>query len=235
MFKDIASEHQLNRYLKFIESCKQQEINGFYEKHHIIPRSLGGTDEVSNLVKLTARQHFIAHLILSKMFKGQSSIKMHHAAWNMVNRDKGIRTNSRTYEELRKKRSELLSVMFAGENNPMYGKTLTDEHKQAISSKLKGKPKTEEHAAKVGLKLKGSGNPQYGKPKTQQFIDAVRKAATDNNPMKRLEVVEKIRKSKADTVNCYDLVLNKFVRVTRQVFKNESRYVGNSSKLIQRG
>jgi stress-induced morphogen len=232
MFKDIASEHQLNRYLKFIDSCKNQKIEGYYEKHHIIPRSLGGTDEATNLVKLNARQHFIAHLMLSKMFKGQSAIKMHHAVWNMVNRDKGVRTTSRTYEVLKQQRSKLLSVMFAGENNPMYGKTLTTEHKQAISKRLKGKPKPEGHGEKISLRVRGSGNPQYGKPKTQKQIDAVRKAALDNNPMKRLEVVEKIKQAKSGTINCYDLILNKFSRVTKEIFNSSDRYVGTTSKLI---
>lgn len=101
--KDVYSQHHLNRYLRFIESCKHQVIEGFCEKHHIKPRSLGGQDTFDNLVKLTYRQHFIAHLMLSKIFKGNSQIKMAHAAWNMVNRDGGIRTNSKTYSMLREK------------------------------------------------------------------------------------------------------------------------------------
>jgi hypothetical protein len=228
MFKDIASEHQLNRYLKFIDSCKNQKIERYYEKHHIIPRSLGGTDEATNLVKLTARQHFIAHLMLSKMFKGKSSIKMHHAVWNMVNRDKGVRTTSRTYEVLKQKRSELLSVMFAGENNPMYGVKHSEEHKQKISDKLKGRKKPENFSEKMSLRVRGSGNPQYGKPKTQKQIDSCRKAATENNPMKRKEVAAKFK----NTVNCYDLVLNKFSRIPKELFYSDNRYVGATSKLI---
>ena len=46
-----------------------QRVNqeGYFEKHHIIPRSLGGSNEVSNLVKLTAKEHFICHMLLPKM------------------------------------------------------------------------------------------------------------------------------------------------------------------------
>lgn len=43
--------------------------SGYVEKHHIIPRCLGGTDEKSNLVSLSARQHFIAHWLLYKMHR----------------------------------------------------------------------------------------------------------------------------------------------------------------------
>jgi len=31
----------------------------YYEKHHIIPRALGGSDELENLVLLTAKEHFV--------------------------------------------------------------------------------------------------------------------------------------------------------------------------------
>ena len=45
-------------------------VEGQYlEKHHIIPKSLGGTNDASNLVKFTARQHYIAHLLLYKIYK----------------------------------------------------------------------------------------------------------------------------------------------------------------------
>lgn len=203
MFKDVKSNHQLNRYLKFIDSCKNQVVDGYFEKHHIVPRCLGGSNDSSNLVKMTPRQHFIAHLILSKMFEGANRSKMHFAVWNMVNRDNGVRTNSRTYEKLRKN--------------------------------LKGKPKPKGFAEKISLRVSGSGNPMYNKPKTKNQIEACRKALLDNNPMKLKEVVDKIKKAKAGTINCYDLVLKKYVRITKEMFNNSSRYVGNTSKLIERG
>ena len=40
----------------------------YVEKHHIIPKSEGGTDEPDNLVNLTAREHYIAHLLLAKIY-----------------------------------------------------------------------------------------------------------------------------------------------------------------------
>ena len=38
------------------------------ERHHIVPRAEGGSDDASNLVKLTAREHYIAHLLLAKIY-----------------------------------------------------------------------------------------------------------------------------------------------------------------------
>ena len=51
-------------------------LTSYSETHHIIPRSLQGNDEQNNLVKLTAREHFIAHWLLTKMTTGQARHKM---------------------------------------------------------------------------------------------------------------------------------------------------------------
>lgn len=40
----------------------------YTEKHHIIPRCMGGTDDTSNLTPLLLREHFLAHLLLSKIY-----------------------------------------------------------------------------------------------------------------------------------------------------------------------
>ena len=56
------------------------------EEHHIIPRCLGGSDDKSNLVKLTAKEHFICHLLLTKIYKKGSLeyYKMCHAFLMML-------------------------------------------------------------------------------------------------------------------------------------------------------
>ncbi len=43
-------------------------LEGYCEKHHIIPRCQGGNDDKANIVKLTAREHFMAHLLLAQMY-----------------------------------------------------------------------------------------------------------------------------------------------------------------------
>lgn len=39
-----------------------------YEEHHIIPRCMGGGDTKDNLVLLTIREHFTAHILLAKSY-----------------------------------------------------------------------------------------------------------------------------------------------------------------------
>lgn len=63
-------------YYAIITNARTVTRTGYLEKHHIIPRSLGGDDSTDNLVKLTAREHFICHLLLTKMVSGPSRFKM---------------------------------------------------------------------------------------------------------------------------------------------------------------
>ena len=76
----------------------------YTETHHIVPRSLGGSDDPSNLVKLTAREHFICHLLLPKMTTGTNKTKMIYAAWcltMLANRQKQFTIKSRTYSNIK--------------------------------------------------------------------------------------------------------------------------------------
>ena len=53
-------------YDRLIQTRRARKIEAdkYYERHHIVPRSLGGSEDPENLVFLTAREHFIAHWFL---------------------------------------------------------------------------------------------------------------------------------------------------------------------------
>lgn len=62
-------QHYYKRlYKKFIDSRRNLIRDGYIERHHIKPRGLGGSDESANLVNLTPREHFFAHLLLYKIY-----------------------------------------------------------------------------------------------------------------------------------------------------------------------
>lgn len=91
-------------YLKIYTSLIQkgldrESIEGYFEKHHIIPKCLGGTNEQSNIVKLTAREHIIAHFLLVRIYPKNAKLK--YAAWMMVNGTRKERptTSARMYEQ----------------------------------------------------------------------------------------------------------------------------------------
>ena len=113
-------------YNQIIDKRRSNPCNGYVEKHHIIPRSLGGTDDVDNLVSLTAREHFICHYLLAKMYPKESFewYKMNHAFMYMkcksYNQDRYF--NSKLYEALRGNFSSIMSYANIGKHNPNYGK-----------------------------------------------------------------------------------------------------------------
>jgi hypothetical protein len=129
-------------YYSIIDNAKSRTISGniYTEKHHIIPKSLGGDNSLSNLVKLTAREHFVCHRLLARITTGQNRNKMVHALWRMCNSLKSdYKVNSKTYEAARLDHVHILkTVGINGQfkvGRPAWNRGIarTDEVKQAIS------------------------------------------------------------------------------------------------------
>ena len=117
----------------------------YTESHHIVPRSLGGTDDSDNLVRLTAKEHFVAHCLLARMYKEGTNewYKMHFAVSRMkCSPDKQhIKYfNSRLYaisiEIAHKRVGEIVSVKGKGEGNSCYGKIWINNPTLEISKKI---------------------------------------------------------------------------------------------------
>jgi len=95
-------------YCALISKRLEQPISkadGYCECHHIIPKSEGGSDDKDNLVNLTAREHYVAHLLLAKIYK---DCKMYSAVIYMMtgfHKNRKFRFNSRVYENMRKRYS----------------------------------------------------------------------------------------------------------------------------------
>lgn len=89
-------------YNQLIEKCKvrgldKSKYEGYYEIHHIVPRCLGGSNEKDNLVMFTGREHFIAHMLLWKVYPNVQGLA--YAAFMMSTH--GGSKNSVSYEKLR--------------------------------------------------------------------------------------------------------------------------------------
>ena len=76
----------MNKYTRWYnnitEQAKTRTIDGYTEKHHIIPKCMGGNDDTKNLVKLTFREHYIAHWLLSKIYKDNLKISYKDVSTN---------------------------------------------------------------------------------------------------------------------------------------------------------
>ncbi len=129
-----------NKYTKWyytiISTAKSRilDADSYKEKHHIVPKSFGGNNSESNLVYLTAREHFICHLLLIKMTTAEHRRKMVFAAWRLShpkNLEHGLKINSRTYAILK------LQVSIAHKNmwaDPEYKEKLLQKRKQTMQS-----------------------------------------------------------------------------------------------------
>ena len=107
-------------YDKLIERAKERKLNYYVESHHIIPRCMRGTDDKSNLVNLTAREHFIAHVLLVKVYPNEYGL-IKAVSMMCVSGRKQNRVGNRMYGWLREKFSEEISRSQTGKGNSQYG------------------------------------------------------------------------------------------------------------------
>lgn len=55
-------------YDDIVLRAKLRQISGVVERHHVIPRCFGGTDDPENIVRLTPEEHYVAHQLLCKLY-----------------------------------------------------------------------------------------------------------------------------------------------------------------------
>lgn len=167
-------------YNSIINNAKsRQSLTGYVEKHHIIPKSLGGSNNKTNIVRLTAREHFICHWLLPKMTTDQNRIKMIRALWRMsvpggADQDR-YKINSSLYESVRQRYAQINSLRHKGktmsseatrkrhatmmERYGVMSKTrITDEMRKAHSIRQTGKKHSEESKQKMSESRQGSKN-----------------------------------------------------------------------------
>ena len=125
---------------------------GYAERHHVVPHSLGGSNKPDNLVWLTAREHFVAHVLLANIHGGSQwfSVLMFAAGEKRT-------VNSRLYEVAKKRHAIWMSEQYTG-------RTLTEARRAAISAGLKGNTNTKgsalsfSHRTAIGESMRGNTN-----------------------------------------------------------------------------
>lgn len=140
----------------------------YVESHHIIPRCVGGLRLRNNLVCLTAKEHYLVHLLLTKIYTEPHQKKSIYAAYLcMAGVYSGIvgKRSSRMYSEFRKYVSEANS----GENNPMWGKTTSQKQKDAVRNYRLGIKESEETRQKKRLVNLGRKHKEESNEKNRQW------------------------------------------------------------------
>jgi NUMOD3 motif len=178
-------------YHRIVINAKKRILSPeiYTEKHHIIPKSLGGDNSPENIVTLTPKEHFICHLLLPKMVERDNKRKMKYASWMMIVGIKRYKPSARIYEMLRNQMAEANKERIG----PNLGKKLSDEWKQNIKNGLteeikkrisnarkgqkssrKGVKLSEESKKKISLS-RGSDGRRFG-PHTEETVQKLKEA-----------------------------------------------------------
>jgi hypothetical protein len=135
----------------------------YYEEHHIVPRSLGGSDSDKNLVLLTAKEHYLAHLLLFVHYKtigGDSLRKMAFAVISMSSGNSNHKRSGIREYALYREAAILCSLGRKVEDTTNYRKPKSDKHKEAIrSARLNSPRRSQETRVKIALTKKGIVTP----------------------------------------------------------------------------
>lgn len=159
----------LAHYGRLIERARNRLLKGYRERHHVLPRCMGGGDEPSNLVNLTAEEHYVAHQLLVKMYPDVRGLAT--AAVRMARQC----SSNKAYGWLRKRHSEYvrthkhsqdvrdrISKSLAGRKKP----PRTLEHRMAISNAKRANPLSESIRKCMGAAMRG----QHHTPETKKQI-----------------------------------------------------------------
>ena len=173
----------------------------YHERHHIIPRCVGGTDDEENLIDLYAKEHFVAHQLLAQENPDNKKLIL---AWHMMTNVKT--TNQQRYqitpeeyeesriayiktmmgennpaksEEVRRKKSEAIK----GEKNHNYGKPRSESTRKKMSESHKGKVLSDDTRTKISESKTGKNNHNYGK----HFSEEHRKKLSESAKVRRTE------------------------------------------------
>lgn len=102
-------------YNNLIDRARNRILDSYKERHHIIPRCVGGSDEPENLVDLTPEEHYLAHQLLVRIYNNNHALV--NAAVMMICK----RPSNKLYGWLRRRYSKAKSITQTGKGNSQYG------------------------------------------------------------------------------------------------------------------
>jgi len=174
----------------------------YVESHHIVPKSILKNEDV---VLLTAREHFICHLLLPKMLVGTSKRKMmlalHRLTFGNKHNNVVYVKHSNDYERIKIKCSQYLSErsqeywdnipseertqMRSGENNSMFGKKQKESTKKLIGQKTKDRLKDKTKHPLYGIGHSEETRKQMSEMKKNYYATAIKKKWYHNSITKQ--------------------------------------------------
>jgi hypothetical protein len=172
-------------YNQIIERAQNRKLDGYKERHHIIPKCMGGSNDKTNLVELTAREHFLCHMLLCEMYPEE--IKLVTSLWLMAIGKKRKKENkytigSRIYESLKIKNAK-------NQSKSQTGRKLSEETKLKMSEAKLGKKLPEE--TKQKMRKPKSSTENMSRPKSEETKEKIRQSMMGQNKNKMSEETKK--------------------------------------------
>lgn len=159
-------------YAALIDRAVGRSIDGYFEKHHVVPKCLGGGNEKSNIVKLTAEEHFVAHQLLVKMNPNHRGL-----ALAVIRMTGGGGIGNKAYGWLRRRLAATTRSWRVGQTHSeetkkkmgawQVGRTLSEETKKKISATKTGAPQKERKPHSIEARAKMSAA-KKGKKMTEE-------------------------------------------------------------------
>ncbi len=202
-------------YSEIMERAKNRivDVEEYYEKHHIIPKSLGGSDTEDNLVKLTAREHYIAHWLLAKIYENvdENAAKYKMAsAFNIMHNISESNSKryitSRGFEAMRK-----LWIKNHQMRNP-------EIKKKVIETTLKNNKPRPQASEESRKKMSDSAKKNLAKMSPEELSARMKKSAGSADHVMRGKKISDGKRGKK--TNQVQLEIEKYGKMTEEEFQN---------------
>jgi len=149
-------------YDRLIARSCGRKLEGYSERHHVLPRCMGGDESAANLVRLEPEEHYVAHQLLVKMHPGV--IGLLTACIVMSKKGSGNKLYGwlrRRYSATKQspetiaRRSASLRAKNHLRRAQNGGSTLTAEQRERVAAALRGKRFSDEHRRNISAGRKG--------------------------------------------------------------------------------
>lgn len=204
----------------------------YTERHHIIPRCMNGSDDKSNLVDLTAKEHFIVHKLLAYIHGGKLwyAIKCMMTLVHEENHERTYRFTAREYEEARVNSAHTHSKRMSGENNPQYGVERSEEHRLKLSLSAQGRFVGEEnpfhgkkHSDETKIKLSIITSNRKLSDETKEKIRVTSTGRKHNDETK--SKLSKLKEDKKKRVSVNGIIYNSVTEAANQLGVNRITFI----------
>jgi len=194
----------IKHYNTLMTRSLSRKIDGYVERHHIIPKCIGGNDDLSNIAILTAREHYIAHLLLMKIYPNEN--KLIYSARMMTVDKNGERINNKLYEWVKIKYNQARKL----EPKRKYNKEKNKRKERAKETK----PRNRDY--------------KMSEEQKKKISESVRKTKSLNNTISRLTQEERSIASKKGWSNKIDRSMTEEQK--KKISESVSRFWSNKKQ-----